>query len=504
VREASARVDQLVYARGASASPTLRVAPSVTVSAVSRAPLHQKAVRLSTSEQPFPDLLTKWVRPAVAASSLTLCVGLSLRPVRLADIGVALIVAVVLISRLILGTPDTRSFRSLGTTFRAALQLLLEWGIVAGLVVILRASLDLGYLLPRNPMLVWIAVAPILLLLGDFATSLIANRNLTAKNRYIILGLTEVGVELARRMSQDARVGEFTGFFDFRHPDRLPENSGCRIAGNGEEVAAFVNANAINSIYIAMPISNVPRIEKLLQALRNTTASIFFVPDIFAFELMQARCIEMNGIPVLSICDTPYHGVNAIAKRATDIAFCGLALVLASPVMLVLAIAVKLSSKGPVLFTQRRYGLNGQEIMVFKFRTMTVCEDGPIVTQARKGDQRITPIGALLRRTSLDELPQMFNVLRGDMSLVGPRPHAVAHNEEYRRLIDGYMIRHKVNPGITGWAQIHGLRGETTTVEDMRARVQYDLDYLRNWSVWLDLQIMLRTVLIVIVGKNAY
>jgi putative colanic acid biosynthesis UDP-glucose lipid carrier transferase len=159
--------------------------------------------------------------------------------------------------------------------------------------------------------------------------------------------------------------------------------------------------------------------------------------------------------------------------------------------MLAVALAVKISSPGPVLFKQRRYGLHGEEILVYKFRSMTVCEDGPVVVQAQKQDSRITAVGRFLRRTSLDELPQLFNVLEGKMSFVGPRPHAVAHNEFYRKLISGYMIRHKVRPGITGWAQVHGLRGETTTVEQMRLRVQYDLDYLRNWSLWLDFKILL-------------
>jgi lipopolysaccharide/colanic/teichoic acid biosynthesis glycosyltransferase len=148
--------------------------------------------------------------------------------------------------------------------------------------------------------------------------------------------------------------------------------------------------------------------------------------------------------------------------------------------------------------------LNGEEILVYKFRSMRVCEDGSVVVQAKIDDERITPIGRLLRRTSLDELPQLFNVLAGTMSFVGPRPHAVAHNETYRKLISGYMIRHKIRPGMTGWAQVHGLRGETSTVEQMRLRVQYDLDYLRHWSLWLDCKILFKTAIIVIRGRNAY
>jgi putative colanic acid biosynthesis UDP-glucose lipid carrier transferase len=172
--------------------------------------------------------------------------------------------------------------------------------------------------------------------------------------------------------------------------------------------------------------------------------------------------------------------------------------------MLATALAVRVSSPGPIIFRQRRYGLYGEEIIVYKFRSMTVAEDGDKVVQARRGDQRVTKVGGFLRRTSLDELPQFINVLQGRMSIVGPRPHAVAHNEQYRKLIKGYMLRHKVKPGITGWAQVNGLRGETATLDRMEARIQYDLDYLRNWSVWLDLWIILRTVKVVLTRENAF
>jgi putative colanic acid biosynthesis UDP-glucose lipid carrier transferase len=224
----------------------------------------------------------------------------------------------------------------------------------------------------------------------------------------------------------------------------------------------------------------------------------------FAFDLVQPRCVEFNGIPLLSVCDTPFHGMNAVYKRAMDLILVSASLLFACPLMLVVALAVKLSSPGPILFKQRRYGLHGEEILVYKFRSMTVCEDGANVKQAERSDLRVTAVGRFLRRTSLDELPQLFNVLEGKMSFVGPRPHAVVHNELYRKLISGYMIRHKVRPGMTGWAQVHGLRGETTTVEQMRLRAQYDVDYLRHWSVWLDAKILLRTALIVIRGQNAH
>jgi Undecaprenyl-phosphate glucose phosphotransferase len=242
----------------------------------------------------------------------------------------------------------------------------------------------------------------------------------------------------------------------------------------------------------------------MIRELRDTTASIYFLPDVFAFDLIQGRLVDLNGMPAISVCDTPFHGMDAVLKRTTDIALTGAAFLVAAPLMAIIAIAVKVTSRGPILFRQRRYGLNGESINVYKFRSMTVCEDGAEVAQATRNDARITPLGKFLRRTSLDELPQLLNVLQGKMSLVGPRPHAIAHNEMYRKLISGYMIRHKVRPGITGWAQVNGLRGETDTVEKMSARVKFDIDYLNSWSPWLDIKILLRTVMLVVRDEKAY
>ena len=217
-------------------------------------------------------------------------------------------------------------------------------------------------------------------------------------------------------------------------------------------------------------MASQPRILKLLEELHDTTASIYFVPDIFLFDLIQARIDTIGGMPVVAVCETPFFGVNGLIKRASDIALASVILAIISPIMIAVAIGIKLSSRGPVLFKQRRYGVDGREITVYKFRTMTVLEDGNEIRQATRDDRRVTRFGAFLRRTSLDELPQFVNVLQGRMSVVGPRPHAVAHNEMYRKLIKGYMIRHKVRPGITGLAQVSGLRGETDTLDKMKRR----------------------------------
>jgi putative colanic acid biosynthesis UDP-glucose lipid carrier transferase len=257
-------------------------------------------------------------------------------------------------------------------------------------------------------------------------------------------------------------------------------------------------------IFISQPISAQPRIRKMLDDLEDTTASVYFLPDIYIFDLMQARFDNVGGMPVIAIRESPFTGYNSMIKRGSDIVLGLLIQILLLPLMLLIAIAVKLTSKGPVIFRQRRYGLYGEEIVVYKFRSMTVGEDGDTVVQATRNDQRVTRVGAFLRRSSLDELPQFFNVLQGRMSIVGPRPHAVVHNEQYRKLIKGYMLRHKVKPGITGWAQVNGLRGETETLDKMEARIHFDLDYLRNWSLWLDLWIIIRTVKVVLARENAH
>jgi putative colanic acid biosynthesis UDP-glucose lipid carrier transferase len=207
---------------------------------------------------------------------------------------------------------------------------------------------------------------------------------------------------------------------------------------------------------------------------------------------------------VVGICETPFTGTNELVKRVSDVVLATLILVLISPLMIAIAIGVRLSSPGPVIFKQRRNGLDGGEITIWKFRSMRAQDNGPVVRQATRNDPRITGFGAFIRRTSLDELPQFFNVLQGTMSIVGPRPHAVAHNEEYRRVIKAYMVRHKVKPGITGWAQVNGHRGETDTLDKMVARVEYDLEYLRNWSLGLDLQIIVRTVRLLFFDRPAY
>jgi putative colanic acid biosynthesis UDP-glucose lipid carrier transferase len=361
----------------------------------------------------------------------------------------------------------------------------------------------------RPEILLWWAVAtPTLQWLAYFAGRKVL-RYMAAQphNRRtaVVVGAGALGVKVSRAFQARGDEGLlFLGYFDDRADDRVDVDAAGLRLGNLRQVAPFIREHGVHEVYVTLPLGSQPRIVELLEQVQGTTASVFFVPDVFGISIIQGRLQDMNGVPVVGLCETPFTGTNRLVKRVSDLVLAALILVLISPVLAVIALGVKLSSPGPVIFRQRRNGLDGEEIVVYKFRSMRSLDDGAVVPQATKDDPRITPFGAFLRRSSLDELPQFINVLQGRMSIVGPRPHAVAHNELYRQLIKAYMVRHKVKPGITGWAQIHGHRGETDTIEKMQARVEYDLEYLRNWSLGLDLQIIARTIKLVFFDRNAY
>jgi putative colanic acid biosynthesis UDP-glucose lipid carrier transferase len=321
----------------------------------------------------------------------------------------------------------------------------------------------------------------------------------------VIVGMNRQGIELARKVEFAPYADTaFLGFFEDRGMERISKDGRYRVLGKIENLAAYVKKHRVQSVYLSLPMTAQPRILEILDDLKDTTCSIYFVPDMFITDLIQGRSQSVCGVDVISVCDTPFRGFRGFLKHTSDIVFSILILLLICPLMLLIAVMVKSTSPGPVIFRQRRYGLNGEQIVVYKFRSMAVTEDGDTIEQARKNDLRITRLGAFLRKTSLDELPQFINVLQGRMSIVGPRPHAVAHNEMYRTLIKGYMVRHKVRPGITGWAQVNGLRGETDKLEKMQARVDFDLDYLRKWSLLLDMLIILKTIRLVFRDGTAY
>lgn len=399
-----------------------------------------------------------------------------------------------------------RTWRS-GRMMAYARDIFVGWSITVTILFFLGSATGLAYHFNPDLVMGWFFLTPFVLLASHLAARrLVADtgRDNVARS-VVIIGANDASLKFAAIVERNQNLFmNVRGFFDDRTDDRWPEKMREPMLGKMADIAGYVRENNIKMIFISQPISAQPRIRKMLDDLQDTTASVYFLPDIYIFDLMQARFDNVGGMPVIAIRESPFTGFNSMVKRGSDI-FLGLSIqLMLLPVMLVIAIAIKMTSKGPIIFRQRRYGLYGEEIIVYKFRSMTVSEDGDTVVQATKNDQRVTRVGRFLRRSSLDELPQFINVLQGRMSIVGPRPHAVAHNEQYRKLIKGYMLRHKVKPGITGWAQVNGLRGETETLDKMEARIHFDLDYLRNWSLWLDLWIIARTVKVVLKRDNAH
>ncbi len=332
------------------------------------------------------------------------------------------------------------------------------------------------------------------------------NRGIHTRS-YAIVGANELGLHLAESIAQSPELGlKFVGFYDDRPPSRtleMPQDYSVRL-GDNTMLLDDAQRLRIDTVFVTLPMRAELRIRKLVQALADSAISVYVVPDVFAFQLLHSRWTDVQGIPVVSIFENPIYGVDGILKRVFDLTLGIACLAIFAVPMLIIALLIKSTSPGPVFFRQRRYGLDGHEFFVWKFRSMNVCEDGPRIQQATSHDPRITWIGGILRKTSLDELPQLFNVFGGSMSLVGPRPHATAHNELYRKQIYGYMLRHKIKPGITGLAQVKGYRGETETLEKMERRVQFDHQYIREWSIWLDLRILLQTFRLVFTQQNAY
>lgn len=394
------------------------------------------------------------------------------------------------------------------SVFPFAAAILVRWGILLAALLAIAFVAKFSEQYSRAVVLTWALVTPAVLIVVATGLNEVMRRLLcTPANARttVFAGLNEISQSLAQQLAGKSEYGmTVAGFFDDRGPERLNVRGNAQLLGRLSELADYVKRNAVHVIFIALPVRHIQRVTDLLEELGDTTASIYYVPDIVGFDLIQARTGSIAGTPVVAMCETPFYGVRGMTKRVADVIAATIILVVLAPLLIAIAALIRVTSPGPAIFRQRRYGLNGEEITVYKFRTMRVLEDGAVVTQATKDDPRTTSVGRFLRRYSLDELPQLVNVLQGRMSLVGPRPHAVAHNEMYRKVIKGYMIRHKVRPGITGLAQVNGLRGETRTVEQMEARVRYDLEYLRNWSVGLDLQILAKTALRVLNDSKAF
>jgi len=418
--------------------------------------------------------------------------------------GVAMALAILL---LVLMFPGVNRFGRTGVG--VGIDIILSWVWVLSVLALLGYATNSLQSFDPDMLMAW-AIATPLVQWALVAIGTAIQRHLSslpdARRPAVIIGAGRMGMRVAQMLRQRQSFGhDLLGFFDDRSADRVNLPADAVLVGTLKQLPEFIEERGVKDVFITLPLTSQPRIQSLLESLQNTTASIHFVPDIFGVSVIQGRLEDMGGVPVVGLLVTPFTGINGFIKRGSDVVLSMLILLLISPLLVLLAIGVKVSSPGPVIFRQRRTGLDGEIIEVFKFRSMrTTSDDGPVVVQATRHDPRITPFGAFIRKTSLDELPQFLNVLQGRMSIVGPRPHAVAHNEQYRKLVKAYMARHKVKPGITGWAQVNGLRGETDTLDKMAARIEFDLEYLRNWTLGLDLLIIARTVKLVFFDRKAY
>jgi len=360
----------------------------------------------------------------------------------------------------------------------------------------------------------WLMSAAGLMLVGRYVLSLATFRWAAQgrfANRTLIVGVGEQAARLAAylRARGDVRT-RIAGFVDDKGAwSGIPRGfHGYPLIADVGRMMALIRQGACDEVIIALPWSDERRVKELTMLLATAPVRIRLAPDLAGFHFADRRVTECAGIPMLTLFDRPISGWSSAIKLIEDQLIALAALVFVAPLLLVIAVAIKLDSPGPVLFRQRRLGFNDQLIEIWKFRTMRVeCADADAVRQTTRADPRVTRVGRFLRLSSLDELPQLFNVLRGDMSIVGPRPHAIATKAEgrlFQDVVDRYAARHRVKPGITGWAQVNGWRGETDTIDKIRRRVEFDLYYIDNWSVWLDLYIIFKTFVAVFRTDNAY
>jgi putative colanic acid biosynthesis UDP-glucose lipid carrier transferase len=454
--------------------------------------------------------------PAVAIGALV--ASTTLLDVRFTEAYVALAIITALLTLLVMARDELQQPSVVGVRgLTLAGRIGLGWLAVVGVLLLLGYATKSSEVFSRRALFLWFLLTPPFLVASSLGVQqwlralLVSARNVRS---VAIVGSTKMALELARTLHRRPELGlrlRCVVVDESRGDQPLDEETSKLLRGqacvdirkDGRGFCDYVNSRRIDVVFVARE-THAPGVRELLDELRDTTSSVYLIPDVSLYDLMQARVGDVDGIPVIALCESPLQGTRGALKRVTDIVFATLMLIVAAPIMLLIAIAIKLDSPGSILFRQDRYGLDGERIVVYKFRTMSVCENGDRIVQAKRNDARVTRVGRWLRRTSLDELPQLINVLQGRMSLVGPRPHAVAHNEEYRKQISGYMVRHKITPGITGLAQVNGCRGETSSVDDMRRRVQYDLEYLRHWCWLLDIKIMLRTLVLVFRDKRAY
>ena len=488
-------------------------------------PLRRSQPRFQEPPRPVQTLVARLLEPSLAvAVFVAASIGL----------GAAASAQGLILCLLVFGLSFPGRDRFALKPLRAAAAVLASWLVVLSLLALVGHATRSLTVLDTRVLVIWALATPLLQMaawwLGRRWLQHVAQQ--PRHRSVVVIGAGRPAAQLAQALQARADLGRhLLGHFDDRGAaraagelqdmhaeapdadadadadaelavDAVP-HAGPRLGGLAD-AAAYVRSHGVSEVHITLPLGEQRRMRALLAQLQNSTASIYVVPDVSGVAVIQGRLQQLEGIPLVGISDTPFTGTDRLVKRASDIVLASVILLLIWPVLLAVAAGVRASSPGPVLFRQRRHGLDGREIVVYKFRSMRALDDGPQVRQAQRNDPRLTRFGAFIRRTSLDELPQFVNVLQGSMSVVGPRPHALAHNEQYQQLVQAYMARHKVKPGITGWAQVHGHRGETDTVEKMQTRVSYDLDYLRHWSLALDLRIILRTVRVLFKDDAAF
>ena len=388
----------------------------------------------------------------------------------------------------------------------------LAWSVIPLLLHLLARTIAVGPELPADLFRAWLALglAALLPLHAGVALAVARARArglLTA--RLVLVGAGPQAAHFLQHLRRHDPAVRVLGVFDERRTRLPPEVEGHPVLGDLDDLDAFVRLRRVDQVVITLPHHAAARRLACLEKLRRLPIDVRLSPDLPGLELgaPPRGVAEIAGLPLLRVLDRPLAGWAGLAKAVEDRLLALLVVLFAGPLMLLVAALVRLESPGPALYRQQRFGFDNRPIAVLKFRTMYLDRCDPpdgAVSPARRRDPRVTPVGRFLRRTSLDELPQFLNVLRGEMSIVGPRPHATAQNERFAGLIDGYLARHRVKPGITGWAQVHGLRGEVDTLAKMQERVRYDLHYIENWSLRLDLRIILRTFLVGFSHPNAY
>ncbi len=420
----------------------------------------------------------------------------------------------VLISHVVFKVARIYQVRRGQSLTREVITLLIAWAIVLLILTLIAYATKTGSVVSRE----WASItalltASLLVLLRVVIRIWLRKVRRDGKNRRnaVIYGAGKLGVLVANKLQKESWTGtNVLGFFD----DNVGHTqvAGLPVYGSLSTLFDMIEQSRedrnssmrIDQVWITLPLTYQIRINEAVEVLQKTSVQIQFVPDWIGAEILKYPIDRFAGISILNMSAPRIVGLDAMMKNTFDKVFATLVLVLIWPIMLIIAILIKVESKGSVIFKQRRYGIEGNEIEVWKFRSMIVSEDGDKVHQATKGDSRVTKVGKIIRKYSLDELPQFVNVLQGTMSVVGPRPHAVAHNEYYRNRIPNYMGRHIVKPGITGWAQVNGWRGETDTADKMQQRVKFDLEYISTWNLGFDLKIILLTMIHGFRGKSAY